>query len=302
MTKRTGDFEVFMSNHVNLNKQRKERLHRGRRGVSEHLSRNLPGFLKTEMQGSFALGTIIRPTNGREYDLDMLVFREFDRSKTSKDYIEEVHRTMKANKTYADMVKMRKRCVEVNYAGEFHMDIVPCVKIRGELHICNRQTNKFEITDGTGFREWFNRKNKVTHGNLKRVARLLKYLRDYKRTFTAPSILLTTLIGNAVRDGDDGSEFRTLPDALKVVTNRINDFLKPGSKPRIFNPALRKEDFSRDWDSTRYRNFRNRFNGYAKRINNAFAESDPARSVSAWRGLFGDDFGRASSSRRTRSR
>ena len=294
MTKRTRDFDVFMSNHVNLNKQRKKRLQRGRRGVSEHLSRTLPGFLKTEMQGLFALGTIIKPTRGREYDLDMLAFMEFDRSKTPKDYIEEVHRTMKANKTYADKVKMRKRCVEVNYAGEFHMDIVPCVKMRGGLYICNRQTNKREITDGTGFREWFNRKSKVTHGNLKRVARLLKYLRDHKRTFTAPSILLTTLIGNAVWDDDDGSEFRTLPDALKVITNRINEFLKSHPNPRISNPALRKEDFSRDWDSAMYGNFRKMFNSYANRINNAFAESDHARSITAWRGLFGGDFGRAS--------
>ena len=295
MAKRIQDFNNFMSNHVDLNKARRERLSRGRRGVSEHLSRSLPGFLKTEMQGSFALRTIIRPTRGREYDLDMLVFMESDRSKTSKDYIEEVHRTMKANKTYADKVKMRKRCVEVDYAGEFHMDIVPCVKKRDGLYICNRHTNKPEPTDGTGFREWFNRKSKVTHGNLKRVARLLKYLRDHKRTFTAPSILLMTLIGNAVRNNDDGSQFRTLPDALKTVTNRVNGFLQSHAKmPRISNPALRREDFSRDWDSDKYRNFRNMFNSYNSRINAAFDESDHARSVTAWRRLFGNDFGRAS--------
>ena len=299
MTKRIQDFNNFMSNHVDLNKARRERLSRGKRGVSEHLSRNLTGFLKTEMQGSFALGTIIRPTRGREYDLDMLVFMESVRSKASKDYIEEVYRAMMASKTYADKVKMRKRCVEVDYAGEFHMDIVPCVKKRDGLYICNRHTNKPEPTDGTGFREWFNRKSKVTHGNLKRVARLLKYLRDHKRTFTAPSILLMTLIGNAVRNNDDGSRFRTLPDALKTIMNRVNRFLQANRKqPRISNPALPGEYFSRDWNRASYRNFRNMFASYAKRINHAFDESDHARSVTAWRGLFGDDFGRASSSSR----
>ena len=295
MAKRTRDFNNFMSNHVDLNKARRERLSRGRRGVSEHLSRNLTGFLKTEMQGSFALGTIIRPTRGREYDLDMLVFMESVRSKSSKDYIEEVHRAMMANKTYSDKVKMRKRCVEIDYAGEFHMDIVPCVKKRDGLYICNRQTNEFEITDGTGFRKWFNRKSKVTHGNLKRVARLLKYLRDHKRTFTAPSILLMTLIGNAVRNNEGGSRFRTLPDTLKIVTNRVNGFLQSHRDlPRISNPALRREDFSRAWNPANYRNFRNTFDSYARRINAAFDESDHARSVTAWRRLFGDDFGRAS--------
>ena len=295
MAKRTRDFEIFMSDRVNLNNARYERLRTGARAVSEYLSQNLRGFQKTELQGSFALRTIIRPTNGREYDLDMLVFMGLGRAKTPKGCIEEVHRTIRANRTYADKVKMRKRCVEINYAGDFHMDIVPCVERRGGLYICNRQTNKFEPTDGTGFRDWFNAKNAVTHGNLKRVARLLKYLRDHKRTFTAPSILLMTLIGNAVRNNDDGSRFRTLPDALKTVTNRVNGFLQSHAKtPRISNPALRREDFSRDWDSDKYRNFRNRFDNYAKRINAAFDESDHARSVTAWRRLFGDDFGRAS--------
>ena len=301
MAKRTRDFEIFMSDRVNLNNARYERLRTGARAVSEYLSQNLRGFQKTELQGSFALRTIIRPTNGREYDLDMLVFMDLARSKTPKVCIEEVHRTMRANRTYADKVKMRKRCVEINYAGDFHMDIVPCVERRGGLYICNRQTNKFEITDGTGFRDWFNGKNAVTHGNLKRVARLLKYLRDHKRTFTAPSVLLMTLIGNTIRDNDDGSQFRTLPDALKTVTNRVNRFLQANRKmPRISNPALRREDFSRDWNPDQYRNFRNMFNSYNSRINAAFDESDHARSVTAWRNLFGDDFGRGASPSRPR--
>ena len=295
MAKRTRDFEIFMSNRVNLNNARYERLRTGARAVSEYLSQNLRGFQKTELQGSFALRTIIRPTNGREYDLDMLVFMDLAHSKTPKACIEEVHRTMRANRTYADKVKMRKRCVEINYAGDFHMDIVPCVERRGGLYICNRPTNKFEITDGTGFRDWFNGKNAVTHGNLKRVARLLKYLRDHKRTFTAPSVLLMTLIGNTIRDNEDGSQFRTLPDALKAVTNRVNRFLQANrNMPRISNPALPREYFSRDWDPDKYRRFRNMFNSYANRINAAFDESDHARSLTAWRNLFGDDFGKRS--------
>ena len=298
MTKRTQDFQNFMSDRVDLNEGRRERLHSGWRGVSDCLRQNLPGFRKPEMQGSFALGTPIKPTNGREYDLDMLAFMDEDANMDPKDYIEEVHRAMKANETYADKVKMRKRCVEVDYAGEFHLDIVPCVERGGALYICNRQTNEFEPTDGTGFRDWFNGKNAVANDKLKDVARLLKYLRDHKRTFTAPSVLLTTLIGNAVRDGDDGSQFKTLPDALRTVTNRVNEFLQAHPfTPRIFNPALPEEDFSRDWDSRKYQNFRNMFASYANRINDAFAESDHARSVSAWRDLFGDDFGKGTPSR-----
>ena len=114
-------------------------------------------------------------------------------------------------------------------------NVVPCITYRGDQFICNRQTNDFEVTDGTGFRDWFNQKNKATNGNLKLVTRLLKYLRDHKQTFTAPSVLLTTLIGNAVHDGEGDSEFRTVPDTLRTITNRMNAFLYHFSLSRPYD-------------------------------------------------------------------
>ena len=140
---------------------------------------------------------------------------EHDSSKGPKDYIDDVYRCLKANGNYSDKVQKNTRCVTVNYAGEFKIDVVPCITYNGNHLICNRKTNEYEVTDGTGFRDWFNEKNRITNGNLKLVTRLLKYLRDHKNTFTAPSVLLTTLIGNTVHDWEGDTGFKTLPDALK---------------------------------------------------------------------------------------
>ena len=140
---------------------------------------------------------------------------EYDSSKGPKDYIDDVYRCLKANGNYSDKVQKNTRCVTVNYAGEFKIDVVPCITYNGNHLICNRKTNEYEVTDGTGFRDWFNEKNRITNGNLKLVTRLLKYLRDHKNTFTAPSVLLTTLIGNTVHDWEGDTDFKTLPDALK---------------------------------------------------------------------------------------
>ena len=300
MAKRTEDFNNFISDHVNINQSRLDRLNTSVAAVSEYLSQNLDRYVKVERQGSYALRTIIRPVNGHEYDADLLLFMEFDGSKSPRDYIDAVYRCLKDSNVYADKIRRKTRCVVVDYAGDFHLDIVPCVAYGTNQYICNRLTDKFEITDGTGFRDWLNEKNRVTNGNLKRVTRLMKYLRDYKQTFTAPSILLTTLIGNAIYDSDDNSSFKTVPDTLVTVSRRINYFLQSWpTMPTISNPVLPQEDFTRHWDETKYLNFREMFSRYTELISQAYEESDPQESLKLWRQLFGDDFGTGSQNRTT---
>ena len=293
MTRRVSDFSKFMREHVNLNPSRYERLKRSDKAVSEYLSQNLVGFRRTERQGSYALGTTIRPVKDTdEYDVDRLVYLEYDSSKDPKDYIDDVYRCLKANGNYAGKVQKNTRCVTVNYAGEFKIDVVPCITYNGNHLICNRKTNEYEVTDGTGFRDWFNEKNRVTNGNLKLVTRLLKYLRDHKKTFTAPSVLLTTLIGNTVHDREGDTGFKTLPDALLTVISRIDDFLRSHpTMPEIRNPALPSETFTRHWDQAKYSHFRDMVSSYARRIEEAYSDDDEQSSVTKWRDLFGDGFG-----------
>ena len=293
MTRRVNDFNKFMREHVNLNPSRYERLKRSDKAVSEHLSQNLVGFRRTERQGSYALGTTIRPVKDTdEYDVDRLVYVEYDSSKGPKDYIDDVYWCLKANGNYADKVQRNTRCVTVNYAGEFKIDVVPCITYKDNHFICNRKTNGYEVTDGTGFRDWFNDKNRITNGNLKLVTRLLKYLRDHKKTFTAPSVLLTTLIGNTVHDWEGDAEFKTIPDALLTVISRIDEFLQSRpTMPEIRNPALPSETFTRHWDQAKYSHFRDMVASYARRIEEAYSDDDEESSVRKWRDLFGDGFG-----------
>ena len=290
MTRRVNDFNKFMREHVNLNPSRYERLKRSDKAVSEYLSQNLVGFRRSERQGSYALGTTIRPVKDTdEYDVDRLVYVEYDRFKGPKDYIDDVYRCLKANGNYSDKVQKNTRCVTVNYAGEFKIDVVPCITYNGNHLICNRKTNDYEVTDGTGFRDWFNEKNRITNGNLKLITRLLKYLRDHKNTFTAPSVLLTTLIGNTVHDWEGDTDFKTLPDALLTVISRIDDFLRSHpTMPEIRNPALPSETFTRHWDQAKYSHFRDMVSSYARRIKEAYSDEDEQSSVRKWRDLFGD--------------
>lgn len=297
--KDTHYFQDFLANEVDLNKKRLDTLNRSSLAVNTFLSSNLDAYEKTERQGSYASKTIIKPVETHEYDVDMLLHMTYDEDKEPKDYINDVHDCLKENDNYKDKVHRKTRCVNIDYAGDFHLDLVPCITQQNpftqeaEYFICNNKENEFEVTDGTGYRDWFNKKTRITHGNLKRVTRLLKFLRDHKGNFSVKSILLTTLIGNSIYTSDKGGEdFKNIPTALKTVSNRINSFLQANVlMPEICNPVLEGESFTRHWDQDQYNNFRKMFDVYNSKINEAFEETNHDASIRKWRKLFGDNFG-----------
>ena len=297
MTKNNQQFQQFLKDEVNLNEGRLRRLETGVRGVSSYLKDHVPGFQKMERQGSYALRTLIKPVDDNdEYDADIQIVMNPNPQWEPKDYVLKVNRTLAGNETYVEKLRLKTRCVTVDYAGDFHLDVVPRITIKGKHYVCNRIDNELEETDGTGYRDWFNDKNRITGGNLKRVVRLLKYLRDHKNSFTAKSILLTTLAGNAIKASDDGREsVSTVADTLDTVLSRMNNYLQQHPHmPEIKNPVLAKENFNRHWDQRKYANFRNRVQSYAQTANKAKAEPSSAKAIQLWRELFGDDFGKGS--------
>ena len=290
--KLVDEFNEFLSNHVNINQSRLDDLNDRVLAVTTHLSRHLDHFEKVERQGSYALRTIIKPIGTKEYDADILLFMKYQPDMKPSDYIDSVYRCLQQNGLYRDKVHRKTRCVMVDYAGDFHLDIVPCIEYNGQRYICNNKTNQFEVTDGTGYRDWFNDKTRITNGHLKRVTRLLKYMRDHKGNFTAPSILLTTLIGMSVQDNEGSDSFKTVPDTLMIVCNRISAFLDANpSMPEIRNPVLPHETFTRHWDQRKYQNFREKFMIYTLQVNDAFEEKDLWKSIKKWQKLFGEEFG-----------
>ena len=250
-------------------------------------------------QGSYALDTLIKPVDDNdEYDADIQIVMNPNPKWEPKDYVLVVNRTLGGNQTYADKRRLKTRCVTVDSVGDFHLDVVPRVTIRGKHYICNRHENKFEETDGNGYREWFNRKNRITSGNLKKVVKLLKYLRDHKNSFTAKSILLTTLAGYMINESDQGtSAVNTVADTLETVLSRMNDYLQQHpSMPVIKNPVLPSEDFNRHWDQRRYANFRNRIQSYAQTVKRAKDEPSAGKANEIWQELFGESFGKGGGS------
>jgi hypothetical protein len=261
----------------------------------DDLSPILRSFLP---QGSWAQRTIIRPLPGREFDADLLVDVKRQRrwADDPKQYLLAVHDVLRGSSRYHSRVELKTRCVRVTYANDCHVDLVPYVRIPGwfEQHlIVNRTANRFEDVNPVGFAEWMRSQDRIAHGNLRKTIRLLKYLRDYKQTFSVPSVILTVVVGGRVNwwlsrlwDG-----YADLPSAFtRLVTDTDRWLQERPDRPEISDPSCPAARFEHRLSRQDYETFRSRFHGYAVKISSAFQAEDRDESLALWREVFGDAF------------
>lgn len=295
-------FDEFLESQVNLNSTRISTLEQKVSVVESFLKG--AGYdakiLKFAIQGSYAHKTIIKPPKtSNSFDADLVMYVRENKNWEPKHYINRLYRALKESPHYSKMVSRNSRCVTLDYAGDFHLDIVP-ITVRDYLfhsssyRVCNRHENSFEVTDGPGFDNWWSEQNEILKKNqLIDVVRTLKYLRDIKTTFSCKSVLLTTLIGMQV-NGDDEGGFSDTPTALRIVIGRLDDFLQENPKmPRIENPVLKDETFTRNWDQKKYKNFRSQINKYRIWVDDAFLEPDAYTSIIKWQKILGPGFAKS---------
>ena len=295
MTKNNRQFREFLRDEVNLNQRRLHRLHLSVRDVNRHLKADLHVYQSIDRQGSYGLDTFIRPVNeDDEYDADIQVVMNPNPNWQARDYLDALSQSLAKEHNFAGKIDLGTRCVTLNYTGEFHLDVVPRITQDGVHYICNRELNKLQETDGQGYRNWFSERSRITRVNLKRVVRLLKFIRDRQDNYVAKSILLTTLAGRAIHPSDRGTEgVRTVANTLTTVLTRMDGYLqRHEAMPIITNPALPSEDFNRHWTQDRYGYFRERIHAHAQTAAEALASPSIEDSIRIWRRLFGPAFGR----------
>tara|TARA_R110002020_G_scaffold379203_3_gene590283 strand:- start:32171 stop:33619 length:1449 start_codon:yes stop_codon:yes gene_type:complete len=248
-------------------------------------------------QGSWAHGTIIRPQAGKEFDADLLVFVRPVQGWNAREYIDSLHRELKQNGRYADRLHRYSHCVTIDYAGERRIDVAPVIIARAGgngLEVCNRTSDGFEQTEPIAYTDWLAGRNAVTEGNaLRKVTRLIKYLRDIKQNFSCPSVLLTTLIGATIQNQDFGAtDVASVPNTLLTVFRRLDARLASAdARISVPNPALRDEEFGLLWaDDNQFRNFRDTITRYHSWIEDAYFEEDSEASLKKWQRVFGDEF------------
>jgi hypothetical protein len=250
-------------------------------------------------QGSWAHRTIISPVGTNEFDADFMLLMEEnpDWADSPKTYIEKVYSALHRHSVYKDMPHLRKcRCVRLVYANSMHVDIVPYLTLsNGRQVIVNRDEDDWEDTDPEGFTAWMREKDTLAGGNLRKVIRLMKYLRDHKNSFTGTrSIILTTLLGEQVttiRKIIDPGCYSNVPTAQLHIVKDLDDWLQARPmKPSISDPSGSGATFDHRWDQSTYSYFRDRIHAHAAEIQAAYEETDKDTSVRLWQAIFGDGF------------
>jgi len=132
-------------------------------------------------QGSFRLGTMIKPFNDTdEYDIDLVCELKALRKEnvTQKQLKDMVGDRLKANERYRKMLEEGKRCWTLQYAdlARFHMDILPAIpdnEINGiareiganlaenAILITDRELYNWQRSNPVGYAGWFKERMRI---------------------------------------------------------------------------------------------------------------------------------------------
>ncbi|MEX1275490.1 MAG: nucleotidyltransferase [Bacteroidota bacterium] len=222
-------------------------------------------------QGSFLLGTSVKPISGEDYDID-LVFKLFGLETSPKHLKQLVGERLAENEDYRKILKEKVRCWRLIYARQFHLDILPA-KPSGSgtaIKIPDKELEGWKDSDPQGYAEWFKSRMKPQFSEVRKViaarefkqieqvpehlvkttlqktVQLMKRNRDIEfdknRNDKPAGILITTLAAHAYKN--EGDLFVSLLGMAKEMPSHITTV---GGVDWIANPVNPKENFADKW-------------------------------------------------------
>lgn len=153
-----------IAQELQLDKTRRERMESAYNAVAEHLKNNNEFFKRLNIeiyaQGSKRIGTTVRPINGEDFDLDVVlhIYDPYYNHSPAQIYNALVN-ALEKNVYYKSIMEKKRRCVRLNYKGDFHMDILPaCMPdmVETEMIMIPEKTLKeWSTGNPKGYGRWF---------------------------------------------------------------------------------------------------------------------------------------------------
>jgi Second Messenger Oligonucleotide or Dinucleotide Synthetase domain len=218
-----------------------------------------------------ALGTTVKH-DGNPHDLDfVLELRAWDLQIQPMDLLHALYRFFKGNDTYRDLTRLKNRCVRLEYADDFYLDILPAcrdMRLGGTcISVPDRALEGWSPSNPEGYISWFKRQCAVRQMMMDKATplppqeaveekrplqlsvQLLKRARDVKfgDSALAPiSVVLTTLAATHYAGEDSVSE--AMVKILGGITRMIDHADRRGKRIDVSNPSNPGEDFAERWD------------------------------------------------------
>lgn len=293
MTARVREFNAFLRDYVNLNQTRVNTLQSRVSTLDKFLGDDSTlGDLVTDdviPQGSFAHKTIIRPFTGNDFDADVLLPMDEEPGWEPKKYTMELQKTLEASKKYEGKTTLGKRCVTIDYADDFHIDVVPFVtRADSSTYITHRIDNEWIRQDPVALTEWIEESSRVTNGHLIRVIRLVKYLRD-RSSLNVASVVLTVLLTERVHSFAGVDEYQNVATTLVSLVEDLNDYLGPMSSAPWVDDRI-GQNLADRLTPTGFISLQSQLKTWARKMRAAL-DAPSSESVDKWRQVFGDKFG-----------
>ncbi len=196
------------------------------------------------VQGSFRLGTVIRPiidSEESDYDIDLVCELPIDKLKTLPGNIKNIiGDRLKAHGTYKSMLEEEgRRCWTLNYAEQdgigFHLDVLPSILELGvsskAIAITHKNDTQYSWSSSNpnGYADWFIERNRSAYllvESAQKSAIALRYSTVYASVDNVPDQLVKTPLQRAIQimkrhrdlrfDNTEASEYR--PISMIITT------------------------------------------------------------------------------------
>lgn len=266
-----------MAKSIQLDKTRKERMVSSYEAVKNWIESDemffKPNKYDVYPHGSVRILTTVKPFKGDEFDLDIAVHIRVDWKQHSPTQIyNELKRRLQESAEYNAKLELKKRCIRLNYAGDYHIDILPGVQETlfddNKLKVPDRELGDWVSSSPRGYAEWFLAKANLvqesllekairaeklpadSYDNKKPLQRAVQLIKRYRDVFfqeddeyKTSSIVLTTIAGQFYRGQE--SIFDTVDGIITTIQQQV---INLPSRLKVVNPVNEEEDFTDKWD------------------------------------------------------
>ncbi|MHB8910728.1 MAG: nucleotide-binding domain-containing protein [Syntrophales bacterium] len=269
------------------------------------------------VQGSFRLGTVVRPITSEDYyDIDLVCHLIMDKEGTTQKILKEmVGERLRERDDLERILEPSRRCWTLEYTSEtqmprFHMDILPAIPNSERpptgILLTDTELTFWQKSNPKAYADWFRKRMEVIFQNkraafaesikanveevpewqvktpLQIAVQILKRHRDIhfqgRQDIRPASIIITTLAAQAYENQED------VYDALSSITRTIEtNWGKTGfveyrnGKWWVANPVDPGENFADKWNE--YPERREAFIAWMKKVQSDFSMAASKRTL-----------------------